>query len=122
MPLKVGVDLVTTARVKPLIDNQLAGFLQQFTANEQLEAAHCHDELLYFTERFAAKEAVLKSLNILIKREFFVEIETLNNVFGKPVPHISGSVKEIFTGKKLQQLDLSLSYENGFVIAVAVVN
>ena len=95
MSFGVGVDLLTISRVKPMVKNKMEGFLQQFTFEEQVEAQKAIDQTIYYAERFAAKEAVLKSLNFKIERGNFCEIQTLDNDFGKPVVTLFGEVEQL---------------------------
>ncbi len=88
----IGTDLVEVKRIKKIIERYPA-FLKKIYSD--IEIAYCkkRGKILYecYASRFAAKEAVAKSLGQGIGRNiFFKEISIENNCDGKPMVSLSG--------------------------------
>ena len=82
--LGIGVDIVKNKRIKSLIKNKL--FLSRtFSQNEIKTSKNISNKINYFSKRFAAKEALAKSLGTGFRNNLnFKDIEILNNKKGKP--------------------------------------
>jgi holo-[acyl-carrier protein] synthase len=94
-------------------------FLNSFSEKEKEEASEHKDPVIYFSTRFAGKEAVLKSIGIdeSIKLK---EIEILGSETGKPVVVVlKGVVKTIAEEKEIKKVTISMSYGGYYAIAFA---
>ena len=121
--LGIGVDVVSNKRIQLLIKNK--NFIKRiFGPNELKFSKKKIDKINYFAKRFAAKEALSKSLGTGIRNNLsFKDIEVLNDKMGKPfffksnkIDHI---VKKKFKSKKYD-LFLSLSDEKNYSIAFTI--
>ena len=121
--LGIGVDLVSNRRIYPLIKNQ--NFIKRiFGSNELKFSKKKINKTNYFAKRFAAKEALSKSLGTGIGGNLnFKDIEILNDKIGKPFFLKSKKIDQIIKKKfKIKKYDLflSLSDEKDHSIAFTI--
>lgn len=121
----LGVDVVFISEFENLVLDPDSVFLQKhFTA---AEIRYCENAPGRFSEhlavRFAAKEALLKSLESsrLFRTSFlekfdFCEVEVCHDPFGRPYLHFSGKLQDVMTTKNYQTL-LSLSHDGDYALA-----
>ena len=123
----IGVDLIRVDRVAKLSGNDVNN--RVFTRNE-VEYANtkaivktrgevCSQRDNTYAGFFAAKEAFLKALGLGIGDEFkLCEVEISHYGSGQPYIVISDKIKEFLKQRKLTQVNLSISHDSGFAIAV----
>ena len=121
--LGIGVDIVKNKRIKTLIKNKL--FLSRtFSQNEIKTSKNISNKINYFSKRFAAKEALAKSLGTGFRNNLnFKDIEILNNNKGKPFYSKSRKIDTII--KKTFKISnfnlfLSISDEKDYSIAFTI--
>ena len=118
----IGVDLVEVKRIKSAIEKN-PGFLKKvYTDNE---VKYCTGKsrscFINYTERFAAKEAVSKSLKSGIgKNIHFHEIEVVNLYSGEPVINLYGTTKAYCDKLAIKDIKISLSGTEESAIAFAI--
>ena len=121
--LGIGVDIVKNKRIKSLIKNKL--FLSRtFSQNEIKTSKNISNKINYFSKRFAAKEALAKSLGTGFRNNLnFKDIEILNNKKGKPFysksKKINSIIKKTFKINNFN-LFLSISDEKDYSIAFTI--
>ena len=121
--LGIGVDIVKNKRIKSLIKNKL--FLSRtFSQNEIRISKNISNKTNYFSKRFAAKEALAKSLGTGFRNNLnFKDIEILNNKKGKPFysksKKIDTIIKKTFKISNFN-LFLSISDEKDYSIAFTI--
>tara|TARA_B100000401_G_C52121377_1_gene400558 strand:+ start:120 stop:506 length:387 start_codon:yes stop_codon:yes gene_type:complete len=121
--LGIGVDIVKNKRIKSLIKNKL--FLSRtFSQNEIKTSKNISNKINYFSKRFAAKEALAKSLGTGFRNNLnFKDIEILNNNKGKPFysksKKIDTIIKKTFKISNFN-LFLSISDEKDYSIAFTI--
>ena len=121
--LGIGVDIVKNKRIKSLIKNKL--FLSRtFSQNEIKTSKNISNKINYFSKRFAAKEALAKSLGTGFRKNLnFKDIEILNNKKGKPFysksKKIDTIIKKTFKISNFN-LFLSISDEKDYSIAFTI--
>ena len=116
--LRSGIDLVETSRlegVDPLIRGR---FLRRIFTLRELEEAN--DSLLHLAGRFAAKEAVVKTLGCGIGPVSWQEIEIRRGQFGEPVLVLSGKARQLADDLGLTTWTVSISHTKTYAVAVAV--
>ena len=121
--LGIGVDIVKNKRIKTLIKNKL--FLSRtFSQNEIKTSKNISNKINYFSKRFAAKEALAKSLGTGFRNNLnFKDIEILNDNKGKPFYSKSRKIDTII--KKTFKINsfnlfLSISDEKDYSIAFTI--
>ena len=121
--LGIGVDVIQNKRIKSLINNKT--FIERmFGINEVRFSKKILNKTNYFAKRFAAKEALAKSLGTGFKNNLnFKDIEILNNKIGKPYYLVSKKIDNMIKKKfkiKRYNLFLSISDEKDYSIAFTI--
>ncbi len=120
----IGIDIVKKERIKLSIRNN--NFIQRmFSKNEILISKKITDKTSFFSKRFAAKEALAKSLGTGFRDGLnFKDIEILNDKLGKPYYTINSKIKNFMQKKKKIKrfnLFLSISDEREYSIAFTII-
>lgn len=119
MILGIGNDIIEIARVKASIERYSHRFLDRvFTRSEQEYCLRHINSWLNFAGRFAAKEAVVKSLGTGFTGGLdWLDIEILNDELGKPCVYFSDKAKG-----KLGEVEvmISISHCREYATAFAV--
>ena len=121
--LGVGTDIVKNSRIKKLIKNKK--FINRiFTFSEIKDSKKTKNKVLFFSKRFAAKEAFVKSLGTGFTHNInFKDINISNRKSGKPYLTLSNNLKVILKRKlKLRKVKifLSLSDEREYSVAYVI--
>ena len=122
--LGIGVDIVQNKRIASLINNKL--FINRtFGANEVKFSKKNLNKINYFSKRFAAKEALAKSIGTGFRNNLNLkDIEILNNKQGKPFYYKSKKIDILIKKRfkiKRYELFLSISDEKDYSIAFAII-
>ena len=122
--LGIGVDIIQNKRLKNLIFNKT--FLSRtFSKNEIKISKNISSKTNYFSKRFAAKEALAKSIGTGFRDNLnFKDIEILNDKKGKPFYLKSKKIDTIVKKKfkiKNYNLFLSISDEKDYSIAFTII-
>ena len=121
--LGIGVDLVENKRIKKLIRNR--AFIKRTFGNKEINLAKKKlDKTKYYAKRFAAKEALVKSIGTGFRYNLNLkDIEIMNNSIGKPyyiqTKKISKIILKKFNIKKFE-IFLSISDEKEYSIAFTI--
>ena len=108
--LGIGIDIIQNKRIRSLIKNK--NFIRRtFGKNEVKFSNNISNKTNYFAKRFAAKEALAKSIGTGFRNNLnFKDIEILNNKIGKPYYLISNKIDNIINKKfKIKKYNLFLS-------------
>src|SRR6478609_634070 len=118
-----GIDIVETARLRRLIDEHGAHFLDRvFTPAEQ---AYCNASrkrsLEHFAGRFAAKEAVLKVLGTGWRGGIaWTDIEVVKEPSGQPQIRLTGECARISGERGISRWHVSISHIETHATASAI--
>tara|TARA_B110000881_G_scaffold116390_1_gene102147 strand:- start:581 stop:964 length:384 start_codon:yes stop_codon:yes gene_type:complete len=118
-----GIDIIENARIKKSIKNDL--FVKRiYSKIEILNSKKFNDKTSYFSKKFAAKEAFVKSLGTGFKKGInFKDVSVINDKLGKPLFLISDKIKKIIKKKfntKSFNFFLSISDEKKYSIAIVI--
>ena len=121
--LGVGVDIVDNTRISRSLKNSL--FVNRiFSNSEILLAKKIKDKNSYYSKRFAAKEAFVKSIGTGFRNNIsFKDISIVNDILGKPSFVISKKIKKIVKKQfKTSSFNffLSISDEKKYSIAYVI--
>ena len=121
--LGIGVDVIQNKRIKSSIKNKL--FVSRtFGTKEIYFSKSTSDKTNYFAKRFAAKEALAKSIGTGFRNNLnFKDIQILNDKIGKPYYQKSKKIDKIINKKfkvKTYDLFLSISDEKDYSIAFTI--
>ena len=121
--LGIGVDIIQNKRINFLINNK--DFIKRsFGKNEIRFSKKIKNKSNFFAKRFAAKEALAKSIGTGFRNNLnFKDIEILNDKIGKPyylkTKKIDQIIKKKFNTKRYD-LFLSISDEKDYSIAFTI--
>ena len=112
----IGTDLVNSERVEKLLTKFGNKFLFKiFSKKEINNSKTSFNKALYFSKRFAGKEAFWKAMSPNKENTlYFNEIEILSNNNGKPYVNLIGMTKN-----KVSYLEKSLNYKFNFHISIS---
>jgi holo-[acyl-carrier protein] synthase len=117
----VGIDIIEVPRIAKQLSEDERFKHRVFTEGE---IAYCESKRFpaqYYAARFAAKEALLKSLGTGLRgRMTWKDIEIENDDDGKPVIHISGHVETYAAGNGVSRIHVSLSHLSEMASAVVI--
>jgi len=115
----IGTDIIEVERIEKAITRHGAHFLETlFTENERNYCLQHKDSSRHFAGRFAAKEAIMKAIGTGLTAEVsWLDIEILNDPYGKPVTVFSDRFQHTFGKIKLC---LSISHCKAYATAVAI--
>jgi holo-[acyl-carrier protein] synthase len=121
--LGVGIDIVENSRIAKLSKN--SEFIKRIYSNSEiLIAKKLKNKKNYYSKRYAAKEALAKSIGTGFRDNFnFKDISVINNKLGKPSFVISEKIKKIVKKQfKISSFNffLSISDEKKYSIAYVI--
>ncbi len=114
----IGTDIIEISRIKKAIDRSDDRFLKRVYTKREIELYQKLPASL--AARFAAKEAVMKALDVPDRGISFHQIEILSNPNGKPVVTLLGSAKKYAVRLGVTNLEVSLSHSRENAVAVAI--
>ncbi len=113
-----GIDLIEIERFQSAIDRHGDRLLNKiFTP---LELSDVGDKPASLAARFAAKEAVAKSLGTGIGPIGWQEIEIIRADTGQPILQLAGAAAQLSSQRGLSNWSISLSHSRTHAVAVAV--
>ena len=121
--LGIGADIVENSRIGKLLKNKL--FIKRIFSNSEILISNkIKDKKSYYSKRFAAKEAFVKSIGTGFRDDFnFKDLSIINNKLGKPSFLINKKIKKIIKKQfKTTSFNffLSISDEKKYSIAYVI--
>ena len=121
--LGIGVDIVENSRISNLLKNRL--FIKRTFSNSEIFFANkIKDKKGYYSKRFAAKEAFVKSIGTGFRDGLnFKDISIVSNKLGKPSFVINEKIKKIVKKQfKITSFNffLSISDEKKYSVAYVI--
>jgi holo-[acyl-carrier protein] synthase len=126
----IGTDILEISRIDKILKKYNQTFVDRVFGTNEIKIIENKSKniSLFLGKRFAAKEAVWKSLSP--KRGdglVFKEIEILNNQNGKPYLFFSGHTQKYIMNKEIELnskliFDISISDEPPYVLAFVVIS
>ncbi len=118
----MGVDIIEISRIKNSIQKYSGKFEERvFTPKEINYCRSKADPFKHFAARFAAKEAVLKSLGTGMAQGIsWKDMEILNQESGRPILSLTGKGRELFNSLKLKDIQISISHDKIYAVAQAI--
>ena len=118
-----GVDIVDNLRIKKAIKNE--NFIKRIYSNSEIrDSKKKQNKVNFFSKRFAAKEAFVKSLGTGFREELNLkDISVINDKLGKPSFLINKKIKNLIKKKfKINSFNffLSIADEKKYSIAFVV--
>lgn len=120
MVLGIGLDLVTVSRFARMIERYGERLLARlFTAGERAYCGRYTQPAQHFAARFAAKEALLKTLGVPRGLSWH-ELEVVSGPSRAPEVRLSGRAAEVARQQGITRLLLSLTHERDLAAAMVV--
>ncbi|MFP4200839.1 MAG: holo-ACP synthase [Bacillota bacterium] len=119
--LGLGTDVIEISRIGKAVRRHGDSFLRRvYTPKELKYAGDGNDRYRRLAGRWAAKEAVRKTLGANLSGVSWKDVEVLPGEFGEPVVRLAGQTKRIVDQMGGNRIHLSLSHSGGIVIAFAL--
>lgn len=118
----VGVDIISLQRLAEIVDRSGDRFLNRVYTHKELAEARAHGDLIAaLAVRFAAKEAVYKSLGAGPDDGVgLAEIEITGGQRGEPTVALAGRAADVASRNGICSVLVSVSWETECAVAVAV--
>ena len=116
----VGIDAVDVERFRTVLGRRSAFAERVFTAAERAEAAARHDPVPGLAARFAAKEAVMKSLSVGLGAFDFADVQVVRGESGAPALTVTGRAAELAAARAVGGWHVSLTHTATVAMAIAV--
>ena len=119
----VGIDIVESFRVEKSLKNKK--FVTRIFSNKEISLSKKYtNKISYFSKRFAAKEAFVKSIGTGFRNKInFKDISVVNDTLGKPFFIINKKIKNVIFKKfntNNYEFLLSISDEKKYSIAITI--
>ncbi len=116
----VGIDAVEVERFRIVLARRPRLAERVFTVAERAEAATRHDPVPGLAARFAAKEAVMKSLSVGLGAFDFADVEVTRRPGGAPGLVVGGRAAALAAERSVAGWHISLTHTASTATAVAV--
>ncbi|MDO8577578.1 MAG: holo-ACP synthase [Dehalococcoidales bacterium] len=114
----LGVDIIEIERIEKAVERFGKRFLHRVYTDAELSV--CRNKPSRLASRFAAKEAVMKSLGTGTKGVGWREIEILHDAKGKPLVSLCGKARNRAEDLGLGELAVSLSDSRDYAVAFVI--
>jgi holo-[acyl-carrier protein] synthase len=116
----VGIDAVDVERFRTVLGRRQGFAARVFTAAERAEAGTRHDPVPGLAARFAAKEAVMKSLSVGLGAFDFADVEVVRGEGGAPALTVTGRAAGLAEERSDRGWHVSLTHTATVAMAIAV--
>lgn len=113
----IGTDIIEIERIHKVIDKWGMHFMNRVYTKKEQSRYHRVPEL---AARFAAKEAVMKTLGTGISGAGWLDIEVLSDRRGKPLIYLHGKARRRAKHLGLDGLEVSLSHCRHYALAIVL--
>ncbi len=120
--LGIGTDITEIVRIGRMIERHGEIFLNRVYTEDEIQYCQRRKEYLqHYAARWAAKEAVMKTLGTgWIRGMSWRDIEVSNHKTGRPDILISGGAKEVADGLGITKVLITLSHCRAYATATAI--
>ncbi len=120
MIYSVGIDIIDTERIGRALKKWGKPFAKKILGEEEYDMYRQKiNKVQFLSGRFAAKEAVIKTLGAFFDRRIsFRDIQVLNDLYGKPYVHLEDNLRERVIDKEIK---VSITHERKMAAAVAII-
>lgn len=115
----IGTDIIEISRIASQMEKYGDKFLHKILTDPEIEyCARYKFSAPHVAGRFAAKEAIAKALGKGFGEEInFHDIEIVNDPAGKPIPHLSSKLNDLFD---FPVIHLSISHCKSLAVGYAI--
>jgi holo-[acyl-carrier protein] synthase len=117
--VSLGIDIIEVARVRRDVTRYGRRFVERILGERELSLYDSRrDKAVFLSGRFAAKEAVIKSLGTVLKtRPALNTIEIVNDPTGRPLLALPAELADRLSGARCL---VSITHERHYASAVAI--
>ncbi len=121
--LGLGIDIISINRFKKMSKTFIKKLSKRIlTKLEYKEYKKKKNKISFLSKKFAAKEAAAKALGIGIKKGiYFSDFEIFHNKDGKPKINFLNRALFFLTKKKAKKINISISDEKKYTIAIVII-
>ena len=118
----IGTDIVECLRIGRMIEQHGELFLTRVYTEREIRYCHARKRAIeHFAGLWAGKEAVLKSLGMMVRRGLcWGEVEVRLEPGGGPRVFLCGSAKDLAQSARVSALHLSISHCRAYAVAYAL--
>lgn len=118
----IGVDIVEIARMERILRVTPGFFPRMFTEEERIYCEASARPAAHYACRFAAREAVLKSLGVGFGQHGVgrKDVSVTRDAQGRPIAVLSGGALQVAQNLGVQEVAISLSFTNELAVANAM--
>lgn len=122
MIVGLGTDIVETVRIGEMIERHGELFLQRVYTEEEIKYCQRHKEALqHYAGRWAAKEAVMKTLGTgFTKGVGWKDIQVCNHKSGRPLIELSGGAARVAGKLRIDEVLVTISHCRAYATATAI--
>ena len=120
MIIGIGIDIVDIREIDESLREE--GFKERvFTTAEMDSVRRYRNQAEHLAGKFAAKEAFMKAIGAGLQQNvLFTQIESLNDLAGKPFINVSGEARKRLADCNTKQIHISISHSSGVAVAVVI--
>ncbi len=118
----IGTDIIGIKRIKEAIKKDPKFTDKIFSLEESKYCNSKFNKEVHFAGRFAAKEAFFKALGTGWRDGMmWTEINVVNDKLGKPEIRLTGKTLDVFNGKNMKEISLSISHTKEYAVAFVII-
>ncbi len=123
MIIGIGVDLVSTERIKRICEKYRHRFVNRIFSSREIALNNISPDSPspFIAARFAAKEAVLKAIGCGIGPASFNEVQIISKRGSQPKVVLRGEALKLAEKAGITNIVLSISHEPPFACAISAV-
>lgn len=120
--MRIGTDICSTKRIEEVYGKYGARFLEKILTAREIEYVMSEPPhvVTRLAGRFAAKEAVSKTLGTGWRGVNWKEVEILRHPSGEPIVHLRDRAADIAKRRRLDNWQVSISHEKEFAVATVL--
>lgn len=126
--IRTGIDILKIERIKEKIENQsfynncFTDYERQYALTKQCKTDE-NKKYQTLAGIFSGKEALLKAIGSGVKNlNYLKQIEITHEESGRPVVNVWGEVGDIIKSLNCSTIDISISHDGEYAVAVCVLN
>ncbi|WP_092054243.1 holo-ACP synthase [Planctomicrobium piriforme] len=118
----LGTDIVEIVRIGEMIERHGELFLQRVYTEDEIKYCQRHKEALqHYAGRWAAKEAVMKTLGTgFTKGVGWKDIQVCNTKSGRPIIELSGGAAQVAKSVGIDNVLITISHCRAYATATAI--
>ncbi|QDU63353.1 Holo-[acyl-carrier-protein] synthase [Planctomycetes bacterium Pan216] len=118
----IGTDIAECSRIAKMVERHGELFLERVFTSREIDYCQTHKNAVErFAGRWAAKEAILKSLGTGWQKGIsWLDMEVVNDVAGKPIVHLGGAAAQHAVRQNIDDILISISHCRTYAVGFAI--